>query len=190
MAYNPTFARGLVGVTALLTVIAGCTSTGSNPGAVDRAAMTPDAQSDVSLGDSGLNACIDASIKLIQASDYDQSCVENIDCGYIAEGNACTPCAFDCTFAAAINVSALPQYYSDIANTPAVAPEFNGRTCASGCPGAAFAPCCVGGKCQTSTTGQCPEVAADAAADTGDDAAETGADAADASTDAGADRRP
>jgi len=89
-----------------------------------------------------------------------------------------------------LNVSALPQYYSDVANTPAVAPEFNGRTCASGCPGAAFAPCCVGGKCQTSTTGQCPAVAADAAADTGDDAAETGADAADASTDAGADRRP
>jgi hypothetical protein len=182
MACNPAFARGLVGVTALLTAIAGCTSTGSNPGAVDGAAMTPDAQSDVSLEDSGPNACIDASIKLIQASDYDQSCTVDTDCRYIAEGNACTPCAFDCSFAATINVSALAQYYSDVANTPAVAAEFNGRTCASGCPGA-FGPCCVGGKCQTSTASQCPAAAVDA----GDAAADTGADAANASSDAGGD---
>jgi hypothetical protein len=167
------FAMGLVGVAALLTAIAGCTSTGSNPGAVDGAAMTPDAQSDVSLEDSGPNACIDASVKLIQASDYDQSCTVDTDCRYIAEGNACTPCAFDCSFGAAINVSALAQYNSDVANTPAVAAEFNGRTCASGCP-AAFGPCCVGGKCQTSTTSQCPAAAADA----GDAAADAGADAA------------
>lgn len=134
MACNPAFARSLVGLTALLTAIAGCTSTGSNPGALDDAAMTPDGQSDVSLDDSRPNACIDASIKLIQASDYDQSCTVDSDCRYIAEGNACTPCAFDCSFAAAINVSALAQYNSDVANTPAVSPEFNGRDCVSGCP--------------------------------------------------------
>jgi hypothetical protein len=182
MACNSAFARGLVGVTTLLTAIAGCNSTGSNPGAADGAAMTPDAQSDVSLEDSGPNACIDTSVKLIQASDYDQSCTVDTDCRYIAEGNACTPCAFDCSYAAAINVSALTQYYSDVANTPAVAPEFNGRTCASGCP-SALGPCCVGGKCQTSPTSQCPAASADA----GDAAADTGADAADASTDAGPD---
>ncbi len=182
MACNPAFARSLVGLTALLTAIAGCTSTGSNPGALDDAAMTPDGRSDVSLDDSRPNACIDASIKLIQASDYDQSCTVDSDCRYIAEGNACTPCAFDCSFAAAINVSALAQYNSDVANTPAVSPEFNGRDCVSGCP-SVFGPCCVGGKCQTSPTSQCPAAAADA----GDDAADTGADAADSSTDAGGD---
>ncbi len=40
MACNPAFARGLVGVTALLTAIAGCTSTGSNPGAAGSGAAT------------------------------------------------------------------------------------------------------------------------------------------------------
>jgi hypothetical protein len=172
MSCNPTFARGLVGGAALLTAIAGCTSSSSNPGAADGAAMTPEAQSDVSLEDSSPNACIDASVKRIQASDYDQSCTVDTDCRLIAVGNACTPCAFDCSFGAAINVSALAQYNSDVANTPAVAAEFNGQTCASGCP-AAFGPCCVGGKCQASTTSQCPAPASDA----GDAAADTGADA-------------
>jgi hypothetical protein len=117
-------------------------------------------------------SCTDASVKLIKAADYDQSCTVATDCRLIAEGNACAPCAFDCSVGAAINVSALAQYKSDVANTPAVAAEFNGQTCASGCP-AAFGPCCVGGKCQASTTSQCPAPAADG----GDAAADTGADA-------------
>jgi hypothetical protein len=178
---------GLVGVVSVFAGGAGCASTGSNPGAADGAAMTPDAQSDVSLDDSSPNACIDASVKLIKAADYDQSCTVDTDCRLIAEGNACAPCAFDCSFGPAINVSALAQYNSDVANTPAVAAEFNGQTCASGCP-AAFGPCCVGGKCQASTTGQCPAAAADA----GDAAADMGvdADAADTGTDASTDSGP
>jgi hypothetical protein len=118
-------------------------------------------------------ACIDdASVKLIQASDYDQSCTVDTDCRSVAEGNACVPCAFACGLGAAINVSALAQYNSDVANTPAVAAKFGGQICASACA-EAFGPCCVGGKCQTSTTSQCPGAAKDA----GDAAADTGADA-------------
>ncbi len=180
MARLPAFGVALVSLVSVFAGAAGCTSTGSNQSAADGSVITPDAQSDAPLEDSGLNACIDASVKLIQASDYDQSCTVNTDCRLIATGNACVPCAFDCSFGPAINVSALAQYNSDVANTPAVAAEFNGQTCASGCP-AAFGPCCVGGKCQTSTTNQCPAAAADA----GDAAADTGAD--DATDGVGAD---
>ncbi len=148
MAGRIAVAVGLVGLVSAFAAAQGCGSTSAAPG-----------------------ACTGLSVKLIQASDYDQSCTVDTDCRYIAEGNACTPCAFDCSFGA-INVSALAQYNSDIANTPAVAAEFNGQSCASGCP-AAFGPCCIGGKCQTSTTGQCPGATADA----GDAGAGTGADA-------------
>jgi hypothetical protein len=161
---------GLLAVAATLPTT-GCSSTSSNQGTSDGAATLSDAQNDASAP----NACTDASIKLIQASDYDQSCTVDTDCRLIAEGNACVPCAFNCPFSAAINAGALTKYNSDTANTPATAGEFNGQTCASGC-GAAFGPCCVGGKCQTSTASQCP--ALDAAVDTGiDAAADGGADA-------------
>ena len=176
------------GAATLMTAVAGCSSTSSNPGAPDGAAMTPEAQSDAPHEDSGPNACIDdASVKLIQASDYDQSCTVDTDCRGIAEGNACVPCAFACGLGAAINVSALAQYNSDVANTPAVAIKFNMLICASACE-EAFGPCCVGGKCQTSTTSQCPGAATDA----GDAAADTGADAAvvDAATDSAMDAGP
>jgi hypothetical protein len=157
---------GLAAVAAMLTST-GCGSTSSNQGTSDGAATPPDAQNDASAS----NACTDASVKIIQASDYDQSCMVNTDCRLIAEGNACVPCAFNCPFSAAINAGALTKYHSDIANTPAAAGEFNGQTCASAC-GAAFGPCCVGGKCRTSTTSQCP--ALDAAGDPGVDAAADG----------------
>jgi hypothetical protein len=120
------------------------------------------------IGDASTSAdagdCIDdATVKLIQASDYDQSCTVDTDCLLISVGNACVPCAFSCPSGAAINVSAQSKYRSDIANTPAV--------CPANCPNEPD-PCCVGGKCQASTTGQCP------AADAGDAAPQTGADAA------------
>jgi hypothetical protein len=146
----------------------GCSSS-SNPGAPDGAAPVPvtsDAQSDSPGEDSGPNACADASVRTIQASSYDQSCTVDTDCRLIGEGNACTPCAFNCPSSGAINAGALAQYNSDVANTPAVAASFNGQTCFAGCP-AAFGPCCVGGKCQLSTTGQCPvpDAGVDAASD-------------------------
>ena len=162
------------GAATLLAAATGCSSTSSNPGSPDGAAMTPEAQSDAPHEDSGPNACIeDAGVKLIQASDYDQSCKVDTDCRSIGEGNACVPCAFACGLGAAINVSALAQYNSDVANTPAVAVKFGGLICASACA-EAFGPCCVGGRCQTSTTSQCPGTATNA----GDAAADTGADAA------------
>lgn len=126
MARGVVVAFALVGLVYVFAGGAGCTGTGTN--------------------ESGSNACVGASVKLIQASDYDQSCTVDTDCQPIAEGNACAPCAFSCQLGAAINVGALAQYNSDVANTPAVAREFDGQSCVVACPGAF--PCCVGGTCQ------------------------------------------
>jgi hypothetical protein len=154
------FPFGLVALAAALTAAA-CSSISSNPGSPDGSTTTPDAESDALPEDFGPNACTDASVVLIKASNYDQSCTVDTDCRVIAEGNACTPCAFDCTFGGgAVNASALMKYKADIANTPATASQFDGQVCGGGCP-AAFGACCVAGKCQTSTTNQCP-VPADA----------------------------
>jgi hypothetical protein len=109
-------------------------------------------------------ACIDdASVKLIQASDYDQSCTVDTDCQQISEGNACVPCAFGCPLGGAINVSALPKYMSDIANTPAVGSECPVIPCI-----ATVFPCCIGGNCQVGS--QCANpVPTDAATDSATD---------------------
>ena len=137
-------------------LVTGCSSS-SNPGAPDGAAPVPvtsDAQSDSPGEDSGPNACADASVRTIQASNYDQSCKVDTDCRLIGEGNACTPCAFNCPFSGAINAGALAQYTSDVANTPAVAASFNGQPCFAGCPAAsvhAAWPASV-----SVDTGQCP----------------------------------
>jgi hypothetical protein len=127
---------------------------------------------DAGAGDSGSNACIgDASVKLIQASDYDQSCKVDTDCQEIAEGNACVPCAFGCPLGGAINVGAMARYNSDVANTPAIG---------QGCPVvpciATVFPCCIGGKCQVGSRSQCSNSTTDAAADTGADAADASAE--------------
>jgi hypothetical protein len=73
----------------LLTAVAGCTDTSSNP-------VQP-------------TICTDADVQLIQASSYDQSCTTDSDCIAVGEGNACYPCAIACT-SAAINRSAESQY--------------------------------------------------------------------------------
>ena len=126
---------------------------------------------------SGVDAAADCADANIMASSYVQSCKVDTDCRLIAEGNACTPCAFNCTNAA-ISAGALAKYMSDVANTPAVATEVNGQACASGC-GSESGPCCLAGKCQVGN--QCANpVPTDAAADTGAHSAvvEAGADAA------------
>jgi hypothetical protein len=170
MIRSLSFPFGLAVALSAGLLATGCSSS-SNPGAPDGAAPVPvtsDAQTDSPGEDSGPNACADASVRTIQASNYDQSCTVDTDCRLIGEGNACTPCAFNCPFSGAINAGALAQYTSDVANTPAVAMSFNGQGCLAGCP-VAFNPCCVGGKCQLSTTGQCaaPDAGADAASDSG-----------------------
>ena len=144
MARGLGFAFALVALVSVVAEGAGCTSTGTNTGA----------------NEGGSNTCIgDASIKLIQASDYDQSCTVDTDCQQIAEGNACVSCAFGCPVGGAINVSALAQYNADIANTPAVGQGGPALPCL-----ATMFPCCIGGKCQVGS--QCSNPT-DAAAETG-----------------------
>ena len=138
----------LVGVAALLTVIAGCAGTVANPGAADGSVITPDAQS------------VDASVKPIQASDYDQSCATNSDCVEIYVGNG-PSCEIVCgTSPAAISKSAEAQYLTDVHNLPPVscACEVTSPVPAEG------GPCCIGGSCQLT---QCPNLVTtgDAAAD-------------------------
>lgn len=90
----------------------------------------------------------DATVQLVQASDYRQSCTADSDCVEVYVGNACT-CALTCRAEpAAINMGALPQYTADVAKLPRVF---------CGCPPPP-PPCadetyrgpaqCVGGMCQ------------------------------------------
>lgn len=60
-----------------------------------------------------------ASACTIRASDYDRSCVEDIDCTGVGEGNACeTPCEVACPNTA-ISSRAMDKYNEDSAKTPA-----------------------------------------------------------------------
>jgi hypothetical protein len=93
------------------------------------------------------NACVGASMKLIQASDYEQSCKVDSDCVAVGEGSACSPCALDCPNAA-ISKSAYAKYQADFSKTPA-ASCFAPSSC-----GLESSPCCIGGTCQMG--GQCP----------------------------------
>ena len=192
MARHLAFAFALVAA-ALLAGGTGCTSTNSSPSAADGAAMTDSASACIAAGgfcasgdfscsvgpqDCGFSGgfccvgnppdaattCTEANVKLIQASDYDQSCKVDTDCRQIAVGNACVPCAFGCPLGGAISVSGLAQYRSDIANTPAVG---------QGCPlipcETTMFSCCLGGKCQLAS--QCANATTDASADAGADSA-------------------
>jgi hypothetical protein len=133
-------------VAALLTAAAGCSSGGAGEGAADGSVSKADTQTDARI-------CTDPNIL---ASNYDQSCANDLDCVAIAEGNPCAPCAFACFNSAAISASAMPKYTSDIANTPAVLAAADGG-CApgrdGGCPigggilPANWGPFCCGGTC-------------------------------------------
>jgi hypothetical protein len=108
----------------------------------------------------------DATVRLVQASDYDRSCVNDSDCVAVPVGNACT-CDLSCGTPGAINETAEAQYLSDMLKMPSV-------TCNCLRPpppsGPAAVTCCVGGTCQF--TSQCSS-----AAPAGDAAAGAGADA-------------
>jgi hypothetical protein len=110
----------------------------------------------------------DATVQLIQASDYDQSCTVDSDCVEVYVGNACS-CEIGCKSAMGpINKAAGPQYTADLANGPQVA-----CSCKPPPPvrvGAEPVACCVGGQCQTAA-GQC---ALPMDGDGGADAADTG----------------
>jgi hypothetical protein len=101
--------------------------------------------------------CTDASVELIQASSYDQTCTVDSDCVGIAEGNLCDHC--DCVNAA-INVRDEARYQSD--NSGKVSTQL------CKCPTVAVA--CDAGTCGTSPFPMPSEVggpdAGDADADT------------------------
>ncbi len=150
------------GAAALLTAVVGCSSRSEGEGAADGAAAASEAESDAPPEASSASPCTDANVQLIQASNYDQSCQADSDCIAVGEGNACYPCAIDCT-SAAINKSAEAHYKEDVAKTPAGVAQ-TGTIC--GCP-AEFYPCCRGGTCHADLQCQNPLPVTDAAADTG-----------------------
>src|SRR5580692_5594444 len=118
--------------------------------------------------------CTDASAQIILASDYDQSCMTDSDCIWVAEGNFCYPGLTNCG-TATISKSANAQYQADVAKTRAASCYAPGNC------GADFGPCCVSGMCQVGS--QCGNLAGDASAD-------TGAAAVDADAQSGAGRVP
>ena len=135
-----------------------------------------------SCGPAGAECCLqvlcaaDATVQLIRASDYDQSCAVDSDCVEVHVGNACS-CDLSCqTMPAAINKGALPHYTADVAKSPHVTcgcgPTGPPLVCVDAVPG----PHCVGGSCQLTS---CPDhgPAGDAAADGGTDAVTDAADA-------------
>ena len=89
----------------------------------------------------------DAKVQLIQASDYDQSCIVDSDCVEVDVGNACT-CEIGCrTTIGPINKAAQPRYTADVASAPQVV-----CSCKPPPPVPVDAwpvACCVGGQCQT-----------------------------------------
>jgi hypothetical protein len=106
--------------------------------------------------------CTDASAQIILASDYDQSCMTDSDCIWVAEGNFCYPGVTNCG-TATISKSANAQYQADVAKTRAA-------SCyAPGSCGGNFGPCCVNGMCQVGI--HCSNLASDASAQTSSDAA-------------------
>ncbi len=89
-------------------------------------------------------ACADPDAEVLQASNYDQSCMTDLDCVGVAEGSFCQPNP-GCQNAA-INKAALPRYVADVGKT------YGGGSCTTfsfGC--ISYGPCCRQGMCQMNT---------------------------------------
>jgi hypothetical protein len=82
----------------------------------------------------------------IGAGSYDQSCTMDSDCIEVGGGSTCGICALNCP-QGAINVRALAQYMSDIANTTASISS-SLPACQESCGLTPRPPCCLGGRCQ------------------------------------------
>jgi hypothetical protein len=182
--YDPAMqtAMAVVCATAVLAAATGC-SNSSDQNAADGAAEMPvDAPTDVPPEASGAAACTDGSVRLIPASDYDQSCTVNAECAAVGVGNACDPCTAAC-YNTAINYREVPRYLAAFAKAPSGSSSV---TC--GCPATVFS-CCRDGMCHADL--QCQNALAEAGVttQTGTDAA-TDAGASDASIDAAADGSP
>jgi hypothetical protein len=167
---------------AVLAAAAGCSSSSDQNAADGAAEMPADAPTDVSPEASGAAACTDGGVRLIPASDYDQSCTVNSECAAVGVGNACDPCTAAC-YNAAINYREVPRYLAAFAKAPSGS---SALTCS--CP-AAFFSCCRDGMCHADL--QCQNALAEAgvATQTGIDAATDGGES-DASIDASADGSP
>ncbi len=88
---------------------------------------------------------------IVDAADYDQSCKVYTDCQLIAVGNVCEDSPRSCpSIVDAINVSALAQYNSDVANTPAASMDFSECAASVG-----FACCGRDGFCHTNGADEC-----------------------------------
>jgi hypothetical protein len=94
---------------------------------------------------------------MILASGYDQSCSFDADCVAVSEGDACSVCLSACRNAA-INASAVTQFYDDFAKISTMT-NYNGDI-DCGCT-ERFSACCRGGTCHADA--QCQ--AADAGGD-------------------------
>jgi hypothetical protein len=102
------------------------------------------------------DGCTDAGAQIILASNYDQSCMTDSDCVWVAEGNFCYPGVTNCG-TATISKTANAQYQADVAKT-------RSASCyAPGSCGANFGPCCVNGMCQVGSA--CGTSVTSAAAD-------------------------
>src|SRR5580698_6507147 len=110
-------AMAVVCASAVLAAATGCSNSSDQNDADGAAELPVDAPTEVSPEASGAAACTDGSVRLIPASDYDQSCTVNAECAAVGVGNACDPCT-DVCLTAAINFLALPQYRSHFPKTP------------------------------------------------------------------------
>jgi hypothetical protein len=129
-------------------------------------------------GSSSGNGNVNQDCPILSPLRYDQSCTLASDCIAVGLGDSCLTCDIDCPNWA-INQSAMAQYRSDVAASPA-----NGTNCS--CPASPAGPCCVRGTCQLGS--QCADTVqeADTATDTGV-GSDASLDARDASADLVAD---
>jgi hypothetical protein len=164
----------IVCATALLAAATGCSSSSDQNAADGAAEMPADAPADVSPEASAAPACTDGGLRLIPASNYDQSCTVNAECAAVGVGNACDPCTAAC-YNAAINYRAVPTYLAAFAKPPS---GLLSATCS--CPPAFFS-CCRDGMCHADL--ECQNALAEAGVATQTDAATDGGES-DANVDA------
>lgn len=175
-------AMAIVCATAVLAAATGCSSSSDQNTADGAAEMPVDAPTDVSPEASGAAACTDGGVRLIPASNYDQSCTVNAECAAVGVGNACDPCTAACDNAA-INYRDVPTYLAAFAKAPSGS---SSATC--NCP-ATFFTCCRDGMCHADLQCEIALAEAGVATQNGIDAATDGGES-DASIDAATDGGP
>jgi len=152
--------RARLGVLLALGASA-CTSRNANGGPSDSSAdvadvtaVPADASDDVSSAATGDGACTSAAS--ILASNYDQSCVSDLDCTAVGQGSVCAECGFVCP-SAAINNGTLATYQAAFVDAGGASiglcdcPEYGN-------------PCCHQGHCSLSCDDEITDIDACASA--------------------------